>query len=117
MLLSFLDGIFMFPACVLIAKLNGQISVSLLSNYKFGIGQVYANSYLLLGLFFLALVMYLLRPIVVGEIHFTYYRRWINEPNKMSFFVTIVVVPLAVIFLTPWLDGNDQISIKFTTAL
>ena len=61
--------------------------------------------------------MYLLRPIVVGEIHFTYYRRWINEPNKMSFFVTILVVPLSVIFLTPWLDGKDQISINFTTAI
>ena len=83
------------------------MSVSLLANYSSGLLSIYRNSYGIFSLFFVAVLLYVVRPLVVGEIHFTYYRRWINEPNKMSFLMTVVVVPLGVIVFSPWIDGTD----------
>ena len=117
-LLTILDGMFLFPATILCARLNGQISISFEANYQDVFEQLLAGNWAVLVLLFIVTLFYLCRPLVISHLHLTYYRRWINEPNKLSFMITVIVVPLmASILLCQLLHESDYIQIRFSTAV
>ena len=118
MLISILDGLFLLPATILCARLNGQISISIVANYENGLLEMYSEKWTIGILMLFATLAYLFRPLVIAKLHHTYYRRWINEPNKLSFMITVIGVPLVAAFLLcQLLSESDYIKIKFATGV
>ena len=117
-LLAILEGLFVFPAIMLCARLNGQISISFDANYEGGIVELYAKNWTVIVMMLITAFVIPCRPLVIAELHLTYYRRWINEPNKLSFMITVIGVPLVAAFLLcQLLSESDHIQIKFTAGI
>ena len=61
---------------------------------------------------------FLFRPIIVSEVHMTYYRKQLSEAGKFDFVAMIVLVPLlAAIMILAFATNETKIEIPFTSMM
>ena len=113
LLLYLLDGIALLPALLLYNKLALNADHDLFE-------KVFdeANEQVFLAMV-IASIGFVLRPLVVGELHINYYRPWLSEPNKLNFLALTVWMPAfaGIIILGLMTSASTNLEIPFTTCL
>jgi len=111
-LLYLLDGIVLLPALVFTNKfgLNADFDV---------LKAVFDLEFTgVLAAILIASTGFLLRPVVISEIHMTYYRKQLSEANKCNFITLVIGTPVLVALLILGLAGaSASVEIPFTSCL
>ncbi len=111
-LLYVLDGIAILPALLFMNKfaLNGETDMFKALFDKGDSGIAVAMCF--------ATFFYLLRPMVVCEIHMTYYRKQLSDASKYNFMSLIVFVPLiSGVLIAGLASQKTNIEIPFMSGL
>lgn len=113
LLLSLLDGVALLPALLFYNKMALNADQDLFSEVFDNAGEQVFYAMVV------ASIGFVLRPFVVGELHMSYYRPWLSEPNKMNFLALTVWMPAfaGIIILGLVTSTSTNLEIPFTTCL
>ena len=111
LLLSLLDGVALLPALLFYNKMALNADQDLFSEVFDNAGEQVFYAMVV------ASIGFVLRPFVVGELHMSYYRPWLSEPNKLNFLALTVWMPAfaGIIILGLVTSTSTNLEIPFTT--
>lgn len=106
-----LDGICLLPALTFYHKFTEGADVASFSDiYNSDSGVIFAMVFASIG--------FLVRPLVVAEIHLTYYRKQLSEANKFNFLALTQFMPVLFSLTVLGLSTKTtQVEIPFTCLL
>ena len=106
-----LDGMALLPAIVFYNVVGLQAEVE-------SFGSIYNNDTGVVVAMVFASLGFILRPVIMGEVHMNYYRKQLSEAGKFNFLAMIVWVPvLAGILILGFAMKDAKIEIPFMSML
>ena len=110
-LLYILDGIALLPCLALTCQFSSSLTIE-------GLSWIYNDDGSAIAACIIATIGFLIRPLIVSELHMTYYRKQLSEAGKHNFVAMTVFLPVFVSIMTLGLTSySGHIEIPITTCL